>query len=393
LASAKRALDAAAAWLLLFGLAAIATRQARRWRADRALARVVQSRGSQPIPPLPKGPLVSTLVAAWNEAELIERHLESVLQLRYPNREYLLCAGGQDGTYQIAGRSVRPGLVVLEQQPGEGKQAALRRCLAQANGEIIFLTDADCLLDDQSFERTLEPLLRDQAEAASGGARPLDEQVDGHDKVDGRAGANPLLLSRWAADAYLEAHLPSERDGLRGANAALTRSALRRAGDLAAEVRSGTDYHLARMLQRAGIPIRSVPDSALRTRYPASLADAARRQRRWLRNVVRLGLQYGAAAEARAARRTCLLACAVLGLPLAAPLVGRLALVLCLLALVEGSLAKGRYLRFLALTAAPPRPRLTARLALALPLVTLAELGIAAAAAPACLLGRGETEW
>src|SRR5205823_4146563 len=109
------------------------------------------------------------------EADLLAQHIESVLVLSYPDKEYILSAGGSDGTYAIARRYEERGVVVLEQQPGEGKQRALRQCFRQATGEIIFFTDADCLLDDESFERLIIPLANGEAEAATGTARPFPE--------------------------------------------------------------------------------------------------------------------------------------------------------------------------------------------------------------------------
>src|SRR4051812_9393475 len=69
-------------------------------------------------------PSVSILVAAWNEAPLIERHLASFWGLTYSDLQLVICAGGTDGTYAIASRFAGDRLIVLEQRSGEGKQRA-----------------------------------------------------------------------------------------------------------------------------------------------------------------------------------------------------------------------------------------------------------------------------
>src|SRR5687768_5466499 len=89
--------------------------------------------------------VVSILVAAWNEAEHIDDLIASCLRWAYPRKELVLCAGGADDTLRRARRWEGAGVRVLEQLPGEGKQGALERCLREATGEIIVLTDADCV--------------------------------------------------------------------------------------------------------------------------------------------------------------------------------------------------------------------------------------------------------
>ena len=123
------------------------------------------------MPPLdawPELPLVSVLVAAWNEAAHINRHIESFLALRYPNKELVLCAGGNDGTLDLAYACAGPQVELLPQAPGEGKQRALARSFHQARGEVIFLTDADCELADEPFERTLWPVIGYGEQVATG---------------------------------------------------------------------------------------------------------------------------------------------------------------------------------------------------------------------------------
>ena len=136
---------------------------------------------SAPIPPLewwPELPLVSVLVAAWNEGERIEQHIQHFLALRYPNKELILCAGGQDGCYEQALAYQSASQVrVFEQQAGEGKQKALHRCLPYTKGSIVFLTDADCLLDDEAFERTLYPVVAGNTQVCTGSSQPHAAQL------------------------------------------------------------------------------------------------------------------------------------------------------------------------------------------------------------------------
>ncbi|HUV88135.1 MAG TPA: glycosyltransferase, partial [Anaerolineae bacterium] len=209
-------LDRNAGKLLLLGLVGVAAYNWRLWQRDKARFAEL----GQPEPPpdwrdWPHQPLVSILVAAWDEADLIQRHIESFLALRYPRKELILCAGGSDGTYEIARRHAGERVAVLEQQAGEGKQAALSRCLAEAGGELIFLTDADCLLNDEAFTRTLAPLVLEGEAVATGRSRPLPEQL-----------AEPFTVYQWCTDIYVAAQYGEYVPGILGRNCAVTRQAL-----------------------------------------------------------------------------------------------------------------------------------------------------------------------
>jgi hypothetical protein len=108
-------------WLLLVGLVGVSLFQTRLWQRDKAL--LVSREVTQPLPPVenwPKLPKVTALVAAWNEGLYIEEHIESFLALRYPDKQLVLVAGGDDGTLEMARRYACAQVKIMEQQPGEG---------------------------------------------------------------------------------------------------------------------------------------------------------------------------------------------------------------------------------------------------------------------------------
>jgi len=328
--------------LLVVGLGAAILWNWRQWRQDRALALRLQAmHPASPAPLLPSPqrpcplPKVSVLVAAWNEAAMIQRHIQSFLGLRYPDKELVLCAGGEDGTYDLACPYAGEQVIVLEQRAGEGKQRALQRCLEYARGEVLFLSDADCLLDEESFERTLQPLLDGREVAASGASQPLPEQQ-----------SRPFVLHQWCADLYVQAHTPDYIAGLLGRNCAVRREALQAAGGFTAPVSTGTDYYLAKRLLRAGYAIRWVRDSVIATRYPDTWHSLWRRQSRWLRNLLLHGPRLGAYQEVWMALRTSLAGWAMLLLPFLALVTGPVLLALWAVLLAHAFLAKMRYARF-----------------------------------------------
>lgn len=317
------------------GLGALAVCNWRRLAADEEyLAR--QSESARPrLEIKPDLPLVSVLVAAWNEAGQIEEHIRHFLALRYPGKELVLCAGGADGTYATASRWVGPQVTVLRQEPGEGKQRALDRCLRQSRGEVIFLTDADCLLGDEPFESTLAPLLLDGEAVATGSSRPLSGQL-----------ANPLVVHQWCTDLFFEGHRPEYVNGVLGRNCAVSRQALDQIGGFGAAVSTGTDYHMAKLLLGHGYRIRHVSYSAVQTRYPETVRSYWRRQSRWVRNLLIHGPAFGAYGEAAQALRTGLVGLAMLALPFTALAIGPIMLAIWALLLSQAFLAKARHASF-----------------------------------------------
>ncbi|GAC1552262.1 MAG: hypothetical protein NVS2B7_28220 [Herpetosiphon sp.] len=252
------------------------------WRRDIAQATALRTkRLSQPLPELGRTDQVSALVAAWNAEEHIEALIRSFLMLDYPNLELILCAGGTDNTFCCASRFASNRITVLKQHPGEGKQRALVRCLECASGEILYLTDADCVFDNEAFTRMLDLLSTKKEEVVTGSLRPHDHQLQ-----------QRLPFYLWASDVVAAQHRSTNSRGLLGMNTMLTRAALERGGGLNYLARTGTDYHLARRLINSGATIRYVPTSIVPTHYPVTLQEHSRRQSRWLRNLLIYGLQY-----------------------------------------------------------------------------------------------------
>jgi cellulose synthase/poly-beta-1,6-N-acetylglucosamine synthase-like glycosyltransferase len=276
-----RWLEIKAGWLQLLGLLAVGLWQLRLWRRDRRRLTAIQAMKPFDLPPDAPTPLVSILLPAWNESDHIEACLQAVLALRYPNKQLIICAGGSDDTLARAQQYANSDIIVLEQQPGEGKQRALRRCYAQAAGEIVFLTDADCLLDDVCFERTLAPLLVQGEAATTGTWQPFVRQTD-----------QPLVRYQWSHHVYRELWLADYPSSLDGRNAAVRRNILEDVGGFVLDTPIGTDYLLSRQLEAGGYQIRLARGSQIQTEYPQTITAYWRQLSRWFRNPLILGWQW-----------------------------------------------------------------------------------------------------
>jgi cellulose synthase/poly-beta-1,6-N-acetylglucosamine synthase-like glycosyltransferase len=233
------------------------------------------------VPTFDHRPKVSILIPAWNEAAHLAGCIDSILGLRYPNKELILCAGGADGTFQIAKKYAGSEAIVIEQLPSEGKQRSLKRCFDRSSGEIIFLTDADSRLDDHSFEETIQPLVNGKEDVCTGSRCPIPGQE-----------SNSLVLFQWINHLYQEAALPDYIDTLYGINAAIRRDALLKTGGFSAPVSIGTDLVLGRQLLSAGYPIYYMRYSRVQTDYMDKVSAYIRQLSRWYRNRLIFGIRY-----------------------------------------------------------------------------------------------------
>ncbi len=266
--------------LLALSTMVIAWRNWQLWQRDENLV----SKGrvhTIPATIFTHSPKVSFLVAAWNEATIIGKCLASLVELKYPDLEIIVCAGGLDGSLEIAQRYAGNNVLVLEQVKGWGKQRALAECFSHSSGSIIYLTDADCIINQAAFERVLDPLLNEGELVTTGSRCPLSDQM-----------GNKFVLYQWMTTFYIQKHWGEYSDGISGANAALRREVVDVIGGFKTRAPTGTDYILGQQIQETGIKIRLVADSMIQTFYEESLFPYFRQQRRWLLNLLILGWRF-----------------------------------------------------------------------------------------------------
>ncbi len=326
--------DAHALWLFGVGLTVAVVGNALLWRRDRRFVGG-DVRTMYAWPPADARPRVSLLIPAWNEAAFLPACLDSALALQYPEKEIIVCAGGTDGTLEIARRYAARGVIVLEQRPGEGKQRALQHAFARSTGDVIFLTDADCVLEDAVFEETLSPILAGREKVVTGTFRPLDCQR-GH----------PLVLYQWVHHLYAQARMPEYVGALEGVNVAVRRDALEATGGFTVPAPIGTDYRLSHQLRAAGYRIRCVPHSRVQTAYSIRLGEYGLQRSRWFRNRLLYGIRFRAWRDVFGHLWAGLSSLFMLAVPLTGGLGARWLWALWLAGLVHLLLSQTRVVRF-----------------------------------------------
>jgi glycosyltransferase involved in cell wall biosynthesis len=121
---------------------------------------------------------VSFIVPARDEADTIGEVLERVDALGFAAQVVVVDDGSTDATADVVRRHAEhaSGTVVLLQQPGRGKGAAIRAALAHLTGDITVIQDADMEYDPAEVPDLIDPIRRGAADVVYGsrltGGRP-----------------------------------------------------------------------------------------------------------------------------------------------------------------------------------------------------------------------------
>ena len=120
-------------------------------------------------------PMVSILVPARNEEQNIERCIQSLLAQDYPSFEILVLDDqSHDGTLAILREmaEAQPELIVLTGSTPphnqSGKNWACSQLARQAQGDLLFFTDADTYHQPQSLSEMVAALMGEQADLLTG---------------------------------------------------------------------------------------------------------------------------------------------------------------------------------------------------------------------------------
>jgi cellulose synthase/poly-beta-1,6-N-acetylglucosamine synthase-like glycosyltransferase/spore germination protein YaaH/peptidoglycan/xylan/chitin deacetylase (PgdA/CDA1 family) len=220
-------------------------------------------------------PLVSVLIPAYNEEEVIVRTVTSALAADYPNMEIIVINDGStDRTGELLQENFgeNPRVHIIHQVNG-GKPSALVRGLDNANGKIVVTIDADTHIDSKAVSKLVRNFVDPKIGAVAGNVK---------------VGNRTRWLTRWQALEYITSQNMEKRafDLLNcipvvpGAIGAWRVEAITAAGGFTAEtVAEDTDLTIA--IRRAGWRI-SYDEEAIGYTQAPETAEALMRQRfRW----------------------------------------------------------------------------------------------------------------
>jgi cellulose synthase/poly-beta-1,6-N-acetylglucosamine synthase-like glycosyltransferase len=125
-------------------------------------------------------PTISLVVPTYNEAQIIGRRLDNILQLDYPKDKLdvlVVDSASTDNTREIVRRFARTNprihLRLIEQPVRQGKSSAINEALRISNSDMFALTDADVVVQPQALKNLIRHLGENDIGAASGVEVPV----------------------------------------------------------------------------------------------------------------------------------------------------------------------------------------------------------------------------
>ena len=149
-------------------------------------------------------PSVSLLIAAFNEADIIEEKIKNCLELDYPKDKIqviFITDGSSDQTPAIISRT--PEVELLHQDIRAGKMAAIKRAIPFINGEITVFTDANTFLNKAAIKELVKHYQNPKVGAVAGEKRILvNASADASAAGEGFYWKYESALKKWDYELY-----------------------------------------------------------------------------------------------------------------------------------------------------------------------------------------------
>src|ERR1700752_3219528 len=220
-------------------------------------------------------PLVSVLIPAYNEEDVIVYTVNSVLESDYPRLEVIVVDdGSQDGTSELLDTQFgRNPSVRIIHQPNRGKPAALSRALAEATNGLIVTIDADTAIEPDAISKLVRHFVNPRVGAVAGNVK---------------VGNRISWLTRWQALEYITSQNLEKRafDLLNcipvvpGALSAWRAEAINDSGGFSADT-VAEDTDLTITIRRAGWKIDYEEEAIGWTSAPETASTLIRQRFRW----------------------------------------------------------------------------------------------------------------
>lgn len=142
-------------------------------------------------------PHVTLLVSAYNEEAVIEEKIRNSLALDYPADQLTIVVasdGSTDATAEIVARYADRGVRLLDYRRRRGKSAVLNAAIAETDGEILVLSDANTHYQPDALRRLVAPFADPQVHTVCGRLVLVDPEHGGN--VDGLYWRYETMLKR-----------------------------------------------------------------------------------------------------------------------------------------------------------------------------------------------------
>jgi len=214
-------------------------------------------------------PKTSIVITVKNEARNINRLLDSIFSLDYPEYEVILVDGGStDGTFEIINSISRQDVKVMQavnSTPAEGRNKGLE----VAEGEIIAFTDGDCIVRRDWLKNAVKIFLeRKENIGCIGGPIFPYSGLPKLSYMILNSLANPLInassptFSQNKTEKYVN-YVPAS-------NAIFLKEAIEKVGGFSPDLRFCEDVDLCYKIRKAGYKILFSPNVAVEHNWKVS---------------------------------------------------------------------------------------------------------------------------
>lgn len=148
-------------------------------------------------------PMVTVIIAAYNEAGCMEEKIRNTISLDYPSNKkkiIVVTDGSTDGTEKLV--ALFPEVVLMHQLPRQGKTAAINRALGIVEPGIVVFTDANAILNTASLKELMKHFEDRRTGAVAGEKKVVDRSGKGAVAVEGLYWKYESVIRQWDADLH-----------------------------------------------------------------------------------------------------------------------------------------------------------------------------------------------
>jgi biofilm PGA synthesis N-glycosyltransferase PgaC len=232
-------------------------------------------------------PVVSVVIPAHNEEELIARAIDRALAIRWPEIDVIVADdGSRDGTREAVLPYVEAGRVrLLRKEVNEGKSRAINDALGLCRGELFLVLDADGQPDKTVLEHMVPRFLDAPAVAAVTGNPRVLNTVNSLTSVQAVEFSSTVGILRRSHSVWGRLMTFS------GLCTLLERDAVLDVGGFAADMAT-EDIDLTWRLQLAGHEVTYEPRALFGMQAPETFRDWWRQRQRWAKGLAQVLRRY-----------------------------------------------------------------------------------------------------
>ncbi|MDY6788964.1 MAG: glycosyltransferase [Candidatus Nanohaloarchaea archaeon] len=231
-------------------------------------------------------PSISIIIPAYNEEEVIESSIRSVLDQDYPKDKIEVIVvndGSEDSTKDIAENFLENPRFHLLNQENQGKGVAINAGREIASGEILAVQDADSVIEEEAFRKMVGCFEDSSVGGVIAGIKPLNNKTfwEHLQKVEYIIGILYRKLMALISTLYVTP----------GALSMYRRDLIDEVGGFD-ENNLTEDLEIALRLRKKGYELDMSAPAVTKTQFPQNFFSLMKQRVRWFRGMISNTFKY-----------------------------------------------------------------------------------------------------